>query len=225
VTTSTSVPATGPRDRSRPLLARSTAAAKCVVCRTRAVFTGRACSACVNGLVQLLAELGGYWHLLPALVEYRRGNSGRLSPGYESRPPLRVDVLAFLQRATMAPVEDDDVRSLPYALDSLADAVAEEREEQRPAGPALWYLHDQLPWCGRNLDDFALLARDLTELHRQAQALAHDRPGVLGRCLEVGCGGTVFEGARGEVAHCRACKRPYAGLDLARLGASEAAAS
>jgi hypothetical protein len=173
----------------------------------------------VNGLRQLLTELAGYWRLLPHLVEHRRGNTGRLSPGYESRPPLRLDVIAFVQPATMAPVEDDDVRSLPYALSSLADAIAEERQEQQPvgAGAALWYLHDQLPWCARELDDFGALARDITELHHQAQALAYDRPGRLGGCLVVGCGGQVYERGRDEPARCQRCDRPYTGLALVRL--------
>lgn len=218
MTTST-VPATGPRDRSRPLLARSTAAAVCVVrgC-TRSVCTGRACPECVNELAAQLREVEDYWCVLPHMVEPVRGSAGRGSPGYGSRPPLRLDVLAALDPGTL-PTPEDDVWSIPGTIRRLANWIAEERGERR--GDGLWYVLTQLRWCSEQ-DGFEDIADAIQELHRRAQGLAHDRPdSTLGECEA--CGGQVY--AEGAGGRCRVCARPYVGLGLVKLRVAQDAAA
>jgi hypothetical protein len=211
--TTTSAPATGPRDRSRPALARSTAAAVCVVrgC-TRSVYTGRACPECVTELAGQLRELDEYWGVLPHMVEPVRGSTGRGSPGYGSRPPLRLDVLAALDPKTV-PTSEDDLWSIPGTIVRLADWIAAERGDKRD--PGLFYVLTQLQWAAGQ-DGFGDVADAVQELHRRAQGLAHDRPdSTLGGCLVPGCVGQVRpDGAGGR---CGVCDRPYVGLGLVKL--------
>lgn len=49
-------------------------------------------------------ELARCWDVLPESVELLRGQSGRLSPGYSSKPPLPLEVVAFLTLAELAPI-------------------------------------------------------------------------------------------------------------------------
>jgi hypothetical protein len=218
-TTTTSVSATGPRDRSPRLLARSTAAAVCVVrgC-TRSVYTGHACPECVNELGQQLREVAEYAGVLPFMVEPVRGSAGRGSPGFGSRPPLRLDVLAALDPGTL-PTLEDDVWSIPGTIVRLADWIASERGER--AGQGLWYVLTQLRWCSGQ-DWFGDVADAVQELHRRAQGLAHDRPdSTLGECEA--CGGQVY--AEGAGGRCRVCDRPYVGLGLVKLRVAQDAAA
>lgn len=219
MTTTTSVPATGPRDRSRPALARSTAAAVCVVrgC-TRQVYTGHACPECVNELAGQLRELDEYWGVLPFMVEPVRGSAGRGSPGYGSRAPLRLDVLAALDPGTL-PTPEDDVWSIPGTIRRLGEWIAAERGEQRR--PGVWYVLTRLQWAA-GLEAFGDVADAVQELHRRAQRLAHDRPeATLGDCTR--CGGQVLpEGAGGR---CEVCARPYVGLGLVKLRRAQEAAA
>jgi hypothetical protein len=221
MTTTTSVPATGPRDRSRPALARSTAAAVCVVrgC-TRSVYTGHACPECVNELGQQLREVAEYRGLLPFMVEPVRGGPGRGSPGYGSRPPLRLDVLAALDPAAL-PTPEDDVWSIPGTIQRLGEWIAAERGEARR--PGVWYVLTRLHWAAGH-EDFGVVADAVQELHRRAQGLAHDRPdSTLGACLVPGCVGQVHpDGAGGR---CGVCDRPYVGLGLVKLRVAQDAAA
>lgn len=217
--TTTSVPATGPRDRSRPALARSTAAAVCVVrgC-TRAVYTGHACPECVSELGQQLRELDEYWGVLPHMKEPVRGAAGRGSPGYGSRPPLRLDVLAALDPASL-PTPEDDVWSIPGTIRRLGEWIATERGE--PRKPGVWYVLAQLQWAAGR-DGFGDVADAVQELHRRAQGLAHDRPdGKLGACTR--CGGRVV--AAGAGGRCEGCDRPYVGFGLLKLQQAQEAAA
>jgi hypothetical protein len=187
------------------------------VCRTRPVYTGRACADCVNDLGRILHELEGYWRQLGGMKEPTRGQAGRMTPGYGSRPPLRLDVLAALDPKSL-PTAEDDVWSIPGTIDRIADWIAVLRGE--PTGQGLDYIAAQLRWCAGQLE-FETVAEALHELHRRAQALAGDRPVDLGRCISVTagrtCHGRVREGGRDEPARCESCKRPYTGLALVRL--------
>ncbi|MFB9687686.1 hypothetical protein [Amycolatopsis plumensis] len=217
--TTTSVPATGPRDRSRPALARSTAAAVCVVrgC-TRAVYTGHACPECVAELGVQLREVAEYWGVLPFMVEPVRGSAGRGSPGYGSRAPLRLDVLAALDPNSL-PTPEDDVWSIPGTIVRLADWIAAERGDKRD--PGLYYVLTQLQWAAGH-EGFGDVADAVQELHRRAQGLAHDRPdGALGACER--CGGRVV--AAGAGGRCEQCDRPYVGFGLLKLQQAQEAAA
>lgn len=219
--TTTSVPATGPRDRSRPALARSTAAAVCVVrgC-TRPVYTGLACPECVTELAGQLRELDEYWGVLPLMVEPVRGSAGRGSPGYGSRPPLRLDVLAALDPEAL-PTPEDDVWSIPGTIRRLGAWIAAERGETRR--PGVWYVLTQLQWAAGQ-DGFGDVADAVQELHRRAQGLAHDRPETsLGDCTVPGCAGQVV--AAGAGGRCAECDRPYVGFGLLKLQQAQEAAA
>jgi len=182
------------------------------------------CPDCVTRLTRALRELEAYAAYLPYACYPIRGTTGRMKPGYASQAPLRLDVVAFLKRTELAPVEHDDVRSLPSTLDSLADAIAEAREEQRGGDPYA-YIRSNLRWCATQ-DWVDELATDLLELHRTAQQFAQDRPQKpLGDCLNVTCDGKVRWGGPGRPARCGACKRQYDGLDLVRLGVNEETAA
>lgn len=220
--TTTSVPATGPRDRSPRLLARSTAAAVCVVrgC-TRSVYTGRACPECVNELAAQLREVDEYWGVLPYMVEPVRGSGGRGSPGFGSRAPLRLDVLAALSPRTL-PTPEDDVWSIPGTIRRLAAWIAEQRGEEL-RGARLWYVVTQLRWCAEQ-DWFEDVADAVQELHRRTQGLAHDRPETsLGDCTRLGCSGQVLPAGAG--GRCQECERPYVGFGLLKLQQAQEAAA
>jgi len=219
--TTTSVPATGPRDRSRAALARSTAAAVCVVrgC-TRAVYTGHACPECVTELAGQLRELDEYWGVLPHLVEPVRGSAGRGSPGYGSRAPLRLDVLAALDPNSL-PTPEDDVWSIPGTIGRLADWIAAERGDKRD--PGLYYVLTKLQWAAGH-EGFGDVADAVQELPRRAQGLAHDRPETsLGDCLAPGCAGQVVPAGAG--GRCEECERPYVGFGLLKLQQAQEAAA
>jgi hypothetical protein len=194
------------------------------------------CTTCNNRLLRVLRELGVYWSMLPFLTGPRRGNTGRMSPGYGSRSPGNDDVIAALDpRSKPGDVDEDGeailrrpddtaswVRSIGGSLAGIAAGIAADRDEVVSGAP-IDYIRRTLWWCGGQ-PGIADLAADLTELHHQARSLAGDRPqGPLGGCLVVTCDGEVFESGQGKPAACNRCHRPYDGADLIRLGAAEAA--
>ncbi|GAB3376349.1 hypothetical protein [Amycolatopsis echigonensis] len=224
------------------MITEPVALGKCRVCRRNDTSSvAYACNDCVNHLVDLVRGIVHYaTDVLPDSVEPVRGQTGRMSPGYGSTPPLRLDVVAALDpRSLPGDVDEhgdavtrrpDDsaswVRSIPRSLEGLADSIAGERDESRPGGTLtadadyirrnLWWVADQ-PW----VDD---VADDIAELHHMARALARDAPQqALGACLNVTCGGRVFWGGVGRPAQCEQCKRTYDGLDLVRLEAAQGA--
>lgn len=220
-------------------------AAKCVLCDHGNARVGLCCPDCVNALDRIVREIGDYWTDLKDMTEPPRGNTGRMQPGYGSRSPAADDVLVALDpRSRPGDVDEDGeailrrpddtkdwIRSIPGALDGIADWVFTERADWHPplvlphlADP-VGYIRRQLRWCAQQpwIGD---VADDLTEVHGQARSLAHDHPqGPLAACLVVGCEGKVFEGGPGRAAQCERCKRPYMGLDLLRLGAAEETAA
>ncbi|MGW4488387.1 hypothetical protein ACWEOE_31650 [Amycolatopsis sp. NPDC004368] len=195
------------------------------------------CATCLNHLLRVLRELGAYWNdYLPLLTQHPRGNTGRMQPGYGSSSPGRDAVFAALDPRSMASDVDEDgeahtrrpddtadyIRSIPGSIQGVVDWIAAERGETPGAG--LDYIRANLYWCGQHpwIDE---LADDLKELHAQARRLANDQPDdPLAQCLVVGCDGLVYEGGPGQPARCNACKRPYTGLDLVRLGVAAEAA-
>lgn len=205
---------------------------KCHVCTTADTVgaTLYCCTTCNNRLLRLLREIGTYWAILPLLVEPRRGNTGRMAPGFGPRSPARDDVIAALDpRSRPGDVDEDGeaitrrpddtatwVRSVASSLAGIAEAIAGERDE-KIAGAPMDYIRATLWWCG-DRPWIADLADDLGELHREVRSLACDRPqGPLGGCMIVTCDGNVFEGKPGQPARCDRCKRPYDGVDLIRL--------
>jgi hypothetical protein len=217
-------------------------AGKCLVCRRNDSGDRKDCLDCNNHLLRVLSELEIYLRMLPLMMQKLRGEGGRMAPGFARSSPGRDEVMVALDpRSLPGDVDEhgdallrrpDDtgswVRSLPGSLEGIADSIAEERGEERPKGTldrTLGYIRYRLWWVGET-DAIEDVARDLLELHRQAQRLAHDAPQPpLAPCLEVTCEGEVFEGGPGRPARCGSCRRVYEGLDLIRLGASKETAA
>jgi hypothetical protein len=219
--------------------ATTIAVGKCHVCTRNdtAGATLYCCVTCNNRLLRLLREIGIYWTILPLMTAPRRGQTGRMSPGYGPRSPGNDDVISALDpRSRPGDVDEDGeailrrpddtanwVRSLGASLTGIAEGIAAERDEQ-VAGAPIDYVRATLWWCGDRawITD---IATDLTELHRQARSLACDRPQApLAECMVVTCDGQVFEGGPGQPARCAACNEAYDGLRLIRLRAAVAAA-
>lgn len=200
---------------------------KCVACTRRESGIRFGCPDCVNRLTRQLREVGAYWSLLGYMSAPVRDSGGRGAPGYGSRTPARDEVLVALDPRSFPDLEESWTRSIPVAIAGLSEALADERGHTgQPGASGLGYVIDSVQWAAEQhwFDEFA---DDIGELHREARALAHDRPDSLGACLEVLCGAPVFWRAawRGEkrvsVARCVGCSREYDGLDLVRLGAAQ----
>jgi hypothetical protein len=213
---------------------------KCVACKTRESGIRFGCPECVIRITKQLNEIGDYWCLLPAMVAPLRSSGGRAAPGYASRTPARDDVLVALdprafpggEPTTLHPDREESwTRSIPLAINSLAEALADDRGHLGQRGASgLWYVIDSVQWAVEQ-HWFDELADDIAELHAQCRALAHDSPDSLGACLEVACNGHVSwrsawrDQERVSVARCSACSREYEGLDLVRLGVAQEAAA
>lgn len=210
---------------------------KCIVCARRESGIRYGCPDCVNRVTRQLNGIGEYWTTLPELVEPTRRGGGRGAPGYGSRTPANDDILTALdprsrpggEPTTLCPDRPTSwVRSLPFTVNSLASAIADERGHTgQPFARGIWYLIDSVQFMAEQhwFDDFA---DDIGELHRQCRSLAHDEPsGPLGACLTVDCDGLVrwrrtWRGKqRVSVAVCDQCDREYDGLELVRLGAAQ----
>lgn len=206
---------------------------QCIVNRcTRAADLGvYCCGQCAETMRRWLREIEDYSAATTA-APGRGGDGGRRSPGYGSRPPARLDVMAARDPRTVPhPVGSDDidgdVRSTLSTLDSLARWIAEEAGDLRPThAPTIAsearYLRSRIDWC-RGQQWIDELAADIAELHRQCRRLAGDPPPTpVAQCQCGGplwpCGDTATVGVR-----CGDCGAAYAGLDLLRI-AQEAAA-
>lgn len=199
-----------------------TAHGKCLVCSKVDTHDVYACPGCVNRLTRALRELEAYLEYLPHAIQPVRGTTGRMSPGYRSTPPMRLEVTAAMDRDSLSD-EEAEVRSLTGGVAAIRLMIAEAREEE----PGEWisYIRSTLQWCATQpwVDD---LADDVFDLHRIARRLAKDDPQKpLGDCLNVACGGKVRWGGPGRPARCGECKRSYDGLDLVRLGVNEETAA
>lgn len=200
----------------------------CTICRDADTHL-HACPACVADIRRRLREIELYaaWLSLPAMLEPRRGATGRRSPGYGSRPPAREDVLVMLDhRSRMAPAGEEDEPASPWSLlGTLHGLGLYVRSQLLHSGPRTVTVTGEIGYLIAHYDTaaghpwVAEVAEDIRQLHAQARALAGDLPPRrLGTCLTEGCGGDVYPSPlhRGA-ASCKRCERPYTGLDLVRL--------
>src|SRR5690606_4588057 len=163
----------------------------------------------------------------------RRGEgSGRRSPGYGSRPPARLDVIAALDPRSVGhaigPADMDGatrsilgtvrrlwawVHTELRRLDAAHHAPPRDLTITRGTGSLRRYID----WCTTQpwVDD---LADDLHELHAQVRQLAGESPKPLAPCP--GCDGPLWPvGDTDTIAvRCGDCGSSYDGLDLLRLG-------
>lgn len=206
----------------------------CGICH--GVAHRHACDRCVDTIRRRLREIEAYAALLatPTMLAPIRGAAGRRSPGYGSRPPVRLTALVMTDpRSRTEPPAvcedrgigvDDDPGVWPIfgTLRVLADHIREAQGHPAPTRSSLTvevgYLLGQIDWAA-NQPGIAELAGQIRRLHTQARAVAHDTPpGPLGACLTVDCDGTVFPPPpRRDTTRCNHCDRPYTGLDLVRL--------
>lgn len=218
-----------------------TAGQKCLVCRGDA--HRHACDNCVNDIRRRLREIELFeaWLSTPVMLAPTRGATGRRTPGYGSRPPLRLTALVMTDsrsRTEPPPVDvdrgigvDDDTGPWPIlgTLRVLADHIREARGHPAPTRVTLTatigYLLGAVDWVA-NQPGVAEWAEQIHQLHTQARAVAHDTPPKpLGACLSVGCDGVVFPPPpQSDRTHCTVCGREYTGLGLVRLRLAQEAA-
>ncbi|MCI2421492.1 hypothetical protein MOQ72_29065 [Saccharopolyspora sp. K220] len=199
----------------------------------RAAELGRyTCPQCAELMRRWLCEIEEYTAALNPRPS-RGGNTGRCSPGYGSRPPARLDVIAALDPRSVphavGPDDiDGDVWSILGTLAGIAKWVADERRRLgEPPEPSrtptiageVRYLLGRIDWCTRQpwVDD---LAADLRGLHRQVVGLAGNSTQPLAPCLD--CGGPLWPRGNAEVlgVRCGVCGATFDGLELLRLGAA-----
>ncbi|MER7014541.1 hypothetical protein ABT324_24215 [Saccharopolyspora sp. NPDC000359] len=184
------------------------------------------CSQCAEQLRHWLREIEDYDAATTA-TPGRGGDGGRRSPGYGSRPPARLDVIAARDPRSvphqLGPDDTDgDVRSILGTLHSLASWIAEEADDLRPThiptiATETRYLRGRIDWCTSQqwIDE---LADDLHQLHTQARRLAGESPKPLAPCPD--CCGPLWPVGNTNVlaVRCSDCGSSYDGLGLLLLG-------
>lgn len=220
---------------------------KCLVCLKVDSGALYECGACQLAMVRKLREIEEYTVYVAAFTAPTRGSTGRGSPGYRSTPPVNLDKLVALDRRSRPAMTDEDgepltsrpddtgtwTRSILGTLIGLVEWIREERDEPRSLIAArtitgeCGYLRGITGWA-RGQQWVDTLAEDITSLHRQVRALAHDRPpGPMARCMTVTCDGAVFRvmlrgvQSKEDAGRCDTCCRLYVGLDLVRLAAAQ----
>lgn len=205
--------------------------------RTEVESDAYACPDCRLRLVRKLADIEDYLAIVSPVPG--RGEPGPRSTGYESRPPLRLDVVAMFDPRTEinGPGEDDVLDEVPNVaadLDGWVRLVAEERfsratdpgyAEQLAAeswllGNEANFLRSHIGWISTRpwVDEFAA---DITRVHGVLRAACGDAPGKpFGKCLDDDCGGDVFrrsDDPQDIRLRCERCRATYSGLDLVRI--------
>ncbi len=210
----------------------------CVLCAARdreqqSAPGHNTCLRCRDHLTQLLREIVEYTAALNPTPGV--GGSGRRAPGFGSRPPANLHIIAALDKRTVPyalPAKDapedlpSDVWSILGTLYGLTRFVRKERGLLIPLEPPtvtgeVRFLVDWMDWCTAQpwIED---VAEDIRELHRQVRAsalMAPDKP--VGSCLSVECGGPVFQTRDGSLHRCSRCRREYDGSDLVKLRINE----
>ena len=184
------------------------------------------CTACQRGLVRRLAAIETYLDVLRIIgaAPLRSGGHGPVSRQYESREPLRLDVLAMLSARTVINGDgpDDRLDEIPNVWADLSgwSAIVREEHPDHPAGSGPWYLR---AWCGWIcqqpwVDEFA---ESMACLHAALRRACRDDPGKpQGTCLDQACLGDVYRRSDDPTdprLRCARCRVSYDGLDLARI--------
>jgi len=195
-----------------------------------------ACERCVRATRERLDELQEHVVVLEATMTPagRALEPSPRRPGYGSRPPVSLDVLAALDyrsHATGTGPDDDPDESTLSVLGSLHRIALYVSQQRYRDGVDGWpvprpvtvttltrWLRLHSEWCAHQLWA-ASYVEVIRTLHAQLRRQAHDAPErSLGVCIEPGCGGTVWpdrDGDGGRCAHDPA--HLYTGLHLARL--------
>ncbi|MGW1680534.1 hypothetical protein [Saccharopolyspora sp. NPDC002376] len=204
----------------------------CIIDRCqRTAEPGRyACEPCAERMRCWLREIDDYAATLTT-APGRGGDGGRRSPGYASRPPANLDVIAAFDPRSVGHVigpddTDSATRSIIGTIGRLcgwvhselrrldADHHAPPRELTITRGTG--WLRGYIDWCTTQpwADD---LADDLHELHAQVQRLAGNSTQPLAPCPD--CTGPLWPvGDTDTLAvRCGDCGDTYNGLDLLNI--------
>ncbi|WP_263251616.1 hypothetical protein [Saccharopolyspora rosea] len=199
----------------------------CLVNRcTRTAEYGRyCCGACAETMRRWLRDIEDHAATLDATPS-RGGKNGRRIPGYGSRPPARLDVIAARDPRTVSHAigpddVDGDVRSILGTLTGLARWIAEEADDLRPTHtPTITseatYLRGRIDWASTQpwIDE---LADDLRDLHHQVASLAGTTVSPVAPCPD--CDGPLWPvGDDTTGVRCGHCGTAHDGLDLLRIG-------
>lgn len=210
----------------------------CVIpgCPQRRELEGNAyaCPDCQRRLVRKLADIETYLEIVNSAPS-RSGDFGPRRPGYESRPPLRLDVVAMLDPRTEINGDgpDDVVDEVPNIAADLGGwwrVVCSERPDadwDLPPNPLAdnpqviaTALRTNIGWICRQpwVDEFA---RDIGRVHGALRRACGDQPGKpVGKCIKVGCGGDVFRRSSDPTDRklkCAECLTEFNGLDLVKI--------
>jgi hypothetical protein len=190
-----------------------------------------ACGDCQVRLVRKLADIGE--SIISAAPVH--GAPGPHAKGYRSTPPLRLDVVAMLDRRTEinggsgADIDDDVLDDIPNVgadLGGWVRVLAEEHPdfdgEGWNADPIAYawgadLLRSRCDWVVRQpwVDEFAA---DIARVHGALRAACCDLPDEpVGMCLTHGCDGRAYPTRERDGVRCARCRRLYRGHELVQL--------
>ncbi|MCP2169194.1 hypothetical protein [Goodfellowiella coeruleoviolacea] len=210
----------------------------CIVCERHDAGHRYACGPCAGRMRHQLRGIEVYAAVMAAAPGPMRRDVGRRSPGHTSTPPVRLDVVAALDRRSvtdvLGPDDDEDAPwSVPGTLAGIARYVAQQFGEVRVSRPDVTaeagYLLAKIEAC-RMHRWVVYVAEDIRALHAQCRRLAGDQPPpVAGACLAPGCDGLVIPGSipgaeagqRVPGGRCNVCDRTYNWLELALISERE----
>lgn len=207
-------------------------------CRTHADVEPGAmtCEPCRLHLVRQLGEIETYLDIVSPLPG-RSGSSGPIGRQFASRPPLRLDVVAMLDRRTEinGPGKDDVMDEIPNVwadIDGWARVLLAENLDvftpTFPVGATSNSIAAQLAALLRSRCDWICrqpwvdeMAKDVARVHSALRRACGDAPPrSMGRCLDMACGGEVFrrgDDPRDPRLRCAVCRTTYDGLDLVKV--------
>lgn len=219
---------------------RSCVVAGCKV-RTELPVDAYACADCQKRLVRKLAEIETYLTIVnPNPVHIGQEPHAK---GYESTPPLRLDVVAMLDPRTEingssgATYEDgidhdelDEIPNIGADLGGWYRVLVEEHPDWEGARVGAWdgwaldvadVLRSRCDWVARQpwVDEFAA---DVGRVHSALRRACLDLPpDPVGECIALlsdgECRGDVYATRDHDGVKCSRCGRLYYGNDLVRL--------
>lgn len=172
----------------------------CVLCPSQRPRPSRVggvtCEPCIDALARDLGETVSRYGLLDASPSGGISDGGRRAPGFGSRPPGKVHVMALTDDRTSAS-ELGELQSAQAMLRDWANYVAQNRgmaEARRDIEAAGIFLVANLDWITRQ-EWVVDLHAQLRVVLNQLKSATGDTP--LGKCGV--CANAIFAPPRGEV--------------------------
>lgn len=206
----------------------------CVVpgCKVRSELEpdAYACPDCRKALVRKLGEIETYLSIADIFEQPGRQGGGPHAKGFESQPPLNLDVVAMLDPRTEinGDGQDDRLDEVPNVhadLGGWAQILVEEHPDglDLPRGLTTQaaLLRSRCDWIARQpwVDE---MARDIHRVHSALRRACADLPPAsVGECIALlddgDCKGDVYPTRDHDGVRCSRCGRLYYGMDLVRL--------